>query len=276
MQIDSHQHFWIFDLERDSWITSEMAIIQRNFFPKDLAPILTANNIDGCVAVQASQSEAETEFLLHLAEGNQIVKGVVGWVDLLHENLYEILERYTQFEKLKGFRHIVQAEPDGFMLNPAFIKGVNALVSFDFTYDILIFPHQLKEAYHFAKQLPKAKFVLDHVAKPYIKKGEITDWAEDIKLLATLPNISCKLSGMVTEADWKNWKIEDFTPYLDVILNAFGVDRVMFGSDWPVCLLAADYANMKGIIENYISALTTIEKRKIMGQNAMSFYQLDN
>ncbi len=275
MQIDSHQHFWVFDPDRDSWITPDMAVIQRNFLPQDLKPVLETNGIGGCVAVQASQSDAETEFLLHLAAGHEIVKGVVGWVDLVDQDIYQKLEKYSQLEDLKGFRHVVQGEPDGFMLNPAFINGVNALVAFDFSYDILVFPHQLKEAYQFASKIPRARFVLDHIAKPYIKKGEIENWATDIKQLATLPNVHCKVSGMVTEADWAQWKPNDFMPYLEVVFNAFGADRILFGSDWPVCLVAADYAQMMEIPVNYIKSLSKSEQEKVMGKNATSFYHLD-
>lgn len=275
MVVDSHQHFWIFDPVRDSWISPEMEVIRKDFIPEDLKPILYENGVDGCVAVQADQSDTETEFLLHLAEANDFVLGVVGWIDLKSKDLYDRLERYTLYEKLKGFRHIVQAEKDGFMLQPEFISGVRTLSAFDFTYDILVYPHQLKEAYAFAKGLPNVRFVLDHIAKPYIKKSEIEPWATDIKKLAELPNISCKISGMVTEADWKNWKANDFTPYIDIVLEAFGTDRTMFGSDWPVCLLGADYKAMKGILESNIETLSGSEKAKIMGENAVKFYRLE-
>ncbi|CAG4993259.1 hypothetical protein DYBT9275_01135 [Dyadobacter sp. CECT 9275] len=275
MTIDAHQHFWIFDPVRDSWITPEMAVIQRNFLPEDLEPFLRQNGVDGCVAVQADQSDAETEFLLHLAEANDFVKGVVGWIDLCDSNLYNRLEAYSSFEKLKGFRHVVQTEADGFLLQPDFIKGVGTLIAFDFTYDILIYPHQLKEAYDFAKQLPKVRFVLDHIAKPYIKKGEVEPWATDIGRLAELPNVCCKVSGMVTEADWKQWEGADFRPYLDTVFEAFGTDRIMFGSDWPVCLVASDYGRMKSIADEYLSAFSPEERQKVMGDNATRFYNLD-
>lgn len=275
MVIDSHQHFWIFDPVRDSWITPEMDTIQRDFLPADLKPELDANGIDGCVAVQADQSDVETEFLLHLADANDFIKGVVGWIDLRAPNLYGRLEKYSQFEQLKGFRHVVQGEPDGFILQPDFIKGVAQLAAFDFTYDILVYPTQLADAYIFARQLPNVRFVLDHIAKPYIKKEEIEPWASDIKRLAELPNVSCKISGMVTEADWYLWKKADFNPYLDIVFEAFGTDRLLFGSDWPVCLVASDYGKMKSVVTDYISALTENEQGKVMGNNAMAFYSLE-
>lgn len=275
MVIDSHQHFWIYDSVRDSWITPEMEKIRQNFLPEDLKPVLEANGVDGCVAVQADQSNSETEFLLQLAEANDFIKGVVGWIDLRAENLYDRLEVCSQFEKLKGFRHIVQGEPDDFLLQPDFIKGVEQLVAFGFTYDILVYPTQLAASYTFAKQLPNVKVVLDHIAKPYIRKGEIETWARDIKKLAELPNVSCKISGMVTEADWYSWQNADFEPYLDTVFEAFGSDRLMFGSDWPVCLVAAEYGAMKDVLGNYVTKLSKDEQKKVWGENAVKFYSLD-
>jgi len=275
MIIDSHQHFWIFDEEKDSWVTPEMQAIRRNFLPADLEPVLDANGVNGCVAVQAAQSDSETDFLLQLAEANVFIKGVVGWIDLRADNLYDRLERYSQFEKLKGFRHVVQAEPEGFMLQPAFIKGVGQLVAFNFTYDILIQQHQLEEAFNFAVKLPNVHFVLDHMAKPLIKAGEIQPWANGIRKLAELPNVSCKISGMVTEANWKEWEKADFRPYLDVVYEAFGTDRLMFGSDWPVCLVAAEYEGAKGIVTDYLGMFSDAEFQKVMGKNAAGFYNLD-
>jgi L-fuconolactonase len=275
MTIDSHQHFWIYDEQRDSWITPEMQAIRRNFLPEDLYPVLKANRVDGCVAVQAASSDAETEFLLQLAEANDFILGVVGWVDLKSPDLYRKLERYSQFEKLKGFRHVVQGAEPGFLLQPDFIKGVGSLVAFDFTYDILIYQNQLKEAFDFAVRLPNVKFVLDHIAKPLIKEGGMQPWAEDIRRLAELPNVSCKVSGMVTEASWQTWEKADFRPYLDVVVEAFGTDRLMFGSDWPVCLVAAEYEGAKGIVTDYLSMFSDSEAAQVMGKNAVEFYRLE-
>lgn len=275
MTIDSHQHFWIFDEERDSWITPDMEVIRRNFLPEDLWPVLKSNKVDGCVAVQASQADSETEFLLHLAEANDFVKGVVGWVDLRAANLYDQLERYSQFEKLKGFRHVAQGQPEGFLLQPDFIKGVGQLVAFDFTYDILIYHNQLKEAFNFAVKLPNVHFVLDHIAKPLIKAQEIQPWADDIRRLAELPNVHCKVSGMVTEANWMHWEKADFRPYLDVVFEAFGTERIMYGSDWPVCLVGGEYEGAKGILTDYLSMFSDDEVRDVMGRNAVNFYSLD-
>lgn len=275
MIIDAHQHFWVFDPVRDAWITEEMSVIRKDFLPADLAPVLEANGVDGCVAVQADQSETETAFLLDLAAENAFIKGVVGWVDLRSERIDERLEYFAQFPLLKGFRHIVQGEADPeFLLHEDFCRGIKALAKHDFTYDILIYPHQLPAAVQFVRKFPDQRLVIDHLAKPYIKKGELKGWEEQLRAIAEHGHVFCKLSGMVTEADLRNWKPEDFTPYLDVALEAFGTDRLMFGSDWPVCLLAADYPEVKKIVTDHIAHLSTGEQAQIMGGNAATFYKL--
>jgi len=223
MKIDAHQHFWIFDPVRDSWIDESMAVIQRDFLPADLKPILDKHQIDGCVAVQADQSPAETDFLLQHAAKSDFIKAVVGWVDLRAENIEEQLADYNSIDKLKGFRHVLQGDPDrSLMLRPAFMHGIKELERYNFTYDILIFPDQLIYAEELTGAFPNQKFVIDHIAKPYIKKQEIADWAKDIAAVAKHENVWCKVSGMVTEADWQNWQEADFTPYLDVVFEAFG------------------------------------------------------
>lgn len=275
MTIDAHQHFWIFDPERDAWITEDMSVIRKNFLPADLAPVLEANGIDGCVAVQADQSEAETDFLLQLAEENTFIKGVVGWVDLRSPSVEERLQHYAQYPLLRGFRHIVQGEADpAFLQGEDFCRGIKALAAYDLTYDILIFPQQLPAALQFVQQFPGQRFVIDHLAKPYIRKGEVKGWEEDMRAMAQFDHVYCKLSGMVTEADMQNWKQEDFSPYLDVALEAFGADRLMYGSDWPVCLLAADYPQVKKLVTDHIAHLSVAEQARIMGGNAASFYKL--
>ncbi|WP_041258298.1 amidohydrolase family protein [Fibrella aestuarina] len=274
MMIDAHQHFWLYNPERDSWITDEMATIRRDFLPADLEPVLRANGIDGCVAVQASQSDDETLFLLGLAQAYEIVRGVVGWVDLLADNLYDKLESYSQFEEIKGFRHVAQAEPDDFLMRPEVIKGIKQLAAFDFTYDILIYPTQLKAALHLVRAAPDVTFVIDHLAKPYIKTKEINRWSNWMAEIAKQPNVSCKVSGMVTEADWHNWSKADFFPYLDVVFDHFGPDRLLFGSDWPVCLTAADYTQVKTIVEDYVQPWGDEVRAKVFGQNATAFYRL--
>ena len=274
MRIDSHQHFWKFDPIRDAWIDASMEKIARDFLPEDLKPLLDQSKIDGCVAVQADQSETETDFLLDLAGRYDFVKGVVGWVDLRSPQLSERLEHYCNNSFFKGVRHIVQAEKDGFMLQESFLKGIQQLKDFNLTFDILIFPHQLEEAVALVKKNPEQAFVLDHIAKPYIKDKKIDQWAKHINQLAAHQNVNCKLSGLLTEADWNHWQEEDFTAYLTVIMKAFGADRLMYGSDWPVCLLAGSYPHVVRIVENFISSLSTDDQKKIMGQNAHHFYNL--
>lgn len=274
MTIDAHQHFWFYNPERDSWITEEMQRIRRDFLPADLEPVLKQNGIDGCVAVQADQSEAETLFLLQLAEAYDFIKGVVGWVDLRADNLYERLEYFSQYEELKGFRHVVQAEPEDFMTRPEFIRGVRQLAAFDFTYDILIYPNQLKAALHLVRTVSEVPFIIDHLAKPYIKDQKVNTWSNYMAEIAKNPHVSCKVSGMVTEADWQQWKPEDFRPYLDVVFEHFGPDRIVFGSDWPVCLVAAEYDQMKSIIEEYIKPWGDDVRQKVFGDNAIQFYKL--
>ncbi|MDR6940676.1 amidohydrolase family protein [Mucilaginibacter pocheonensis] len=275
LKIDAHQHFWIFDPVRDSWINDEMLVIKHDFLPADLLPVLQQNGVDGCVSVQASQSEEETRFLLDLAAENPFVKGVVGWVDLKADNLDERLQYYKQFDKLKGFRHILQSEPDKqYMLQPQFKKGIAGLQRHGYTYDILIYPEHLRYAAQLAAEFPDQPFVVDHLAKPHIKDQEISDWEKDMRALAQYQNVHCKISGMLTEADWKTWKPEDFVPYLDVVFNAFGINRVMFGSDWPVCLLAGGYKGTMEVINGYCEKLTATEQALFWGNNAAAFYNL--
>ena len=274
-RIDAHQHFWKFDPVRDSWITNEMSVIQKDFFPNDLKPLLQQNGFDGCVAVQASQSEEETDFLIGLTRENEFIKGIVGWVDLQADSITERLEHYKSDTIVKGFRHVLQGEAQrDLMLSPNFKKGIAALQRYGFTYDILIFPDQLKFSNELVASFPEQKFIIDHIAKPNIKKGEIDDWKNDMQKIAQHQNVYCKISGMVTEADWKAWKKEDFTPYLDVVVTSFGIDRVVFGSDWPVCLVAASYEKMLGIVEDYFSAFSKQEQEKFFGANAIRFYDL--
>lgn len=276
-KIDAHQHFWKYDPVRDGWITEEMSVLKRDFLPGELMRDLDANDMDGCVAVQANQSEEETVFLLDLAERFPRIAGVVGWVDLRADNLVERLEYFWLREKLRGFRHIVQAESDDrFMLRDDFLRGIQRLKDFGFTYDILIYPRQLPAAVELVKRFPDQRFVLDHIAKPAIKTREIADWAKQIEVLATAPNVWCKLSGLVTEADWKHWRPDDFRPYLDVVFEAFGSERLMFGSDWPVCLVAGSYQQVKQLVMEYVRDRSETEKENIFGGNAMRFYELKN
>ncbi len=274
-RIDAHQHFWRYDPVRDAWITDDMAAIQRDFMPTDLYPLMEANGVSGCVAVQADQSEAETLFLLDLATRYPFIKGVVGWVDLQADNLSDRLEEFRQFDKLKGFRHIVQGEEDPrFLLRPSFLKGIEALGKYGYTYDILVKPHQLGATLDFIGHFPDQAFVIDHLAKPGIQSGEHEPWATQMKAIAQHKNVYCKLSGMVTEADWSDWESADFNYYIQYMIEVFGVDRVMFGSDWPVCLLAAEYSNVVALLEHAIAHLPVEEQELIWYKNAAIFYHL--
>jgi L-fuconolactonase len=275
LTIDSHQHFWKFDPVRDSWITEDMRVIQRDFFPSDLEPVLKENNVSGTVVIQSDQSESENHFQLGLAAENSFIKGVVGWVDLLSPDLEERLVYYRSFPKLKGFRHVLQGEKKrDLMLLPAFQRGIGLLSKYGFSYDLLIFPDQLRYAEKLVAAFPLQRFVIDHIAKPYIRTGDIEDWENDISKFSVYENVFCKISGLVTEADWTNWRKEEFRPYLDVIINTFGFSRIMFGSDWPACLPAAAYSEVKKIVSDYISSATTEQKTAFFSGNAIRFYQL--
>jgi L-fucono-1,5-lactonase len=275
MRIDAHQHFWQFNAVRHSWITEEMSVLKRDFMPENLDDDRKANNIDATIAVQADQSEEETLFLLQLAQRNSSIAGVVGWVDLCSPHAAKRLKHFSQFDKLCGFRHLAQDEPDDrFLVRPDFLRGIASLREFGFTYDILIYPDQLPAALELVAHFPEQQFVVDHIAKPEIKSRSRAGWAVLMQNIAAKPNVYCKLSGLVTEADWKNWKKEDFRPYLDIVFGAFGPKRLMFGSDWPVCLLAASYKQVLEIIEDYVQDCAADIKDKIFGGNAAEFYQL--
>jgi L-fuconolactonase len=275
LRIDSHQHFWNYDPVKHAWINDDMEIIKQDFLPEDLEPILHEYGFSGCISVQADQTEEENTMLLNHAAKHGFIKGVVGWIDLKADNIEERLAYYKQFDKLKGFRHILQGEADrAYMLNADFKRGVAKLSQFGYTYDILIYPDQLNYANEFAAAFPNQPFVIDHLAKPKIKEGDVTEWAKDMRTIAQNENVSCKLSGMVTEADWTAWKTEDITPYIDVVFEAFGTDRVMYGSDWPVCRVAATYGEMLAIPETYVAKLSKTEQAKFWGGNAVKFYGL--
>ena len=275
MRVDAHQHFWIYEPVRDAWIDNSMQVIRRDFLPADLSGHLEKHNIDGCIAVQADQSEDETNFLLKLADENPWISGVVGWVDLMALDIEQKLEHYASFPKLKGFRHIVEAEPDDhFMLGDTFQRGISFLANFNFTYDVLIFPKQLWAAIQMVENFPEQNFVLDHIAKPDIKNGVMEPWASEIKEIAKNENLYCKVSGIITEADHQNWNRDEIYPYLDVIFEAFGTDRLLYGSDWPVCLLAGSYEQVYQLIEKYVADFSEQEKAKIFGDNSAKIYGL--
>lgn len=275
MIIDAHQHFWKFNPVRDTWISEEMQVLRKDFLPDDLQPVLERNGIDGCVAVQAGQSEEETYFLLRLAEAHDFIRGVVGWVDLRSPAVEDRLANFSQYGKLKGFRHIVQAEPEGFMLQPEFQRGIEKLRRYNFTYDLLVYPNQLPDAISLVRKFPDQKFVLDHMGKPNIKQGVLYPWNEHIRTLARFDNVYCKVSGLVTEANHQTWSEEAMVPYLNAVFDAFGSYRLLFGSDWPVCLLAADYRKVKDLVGNYLKDRRFAQESEVWYQNAIDFYDLN-
>lgn len=275
MRIDSHQHFWEYHPVKDAWMSDEMKAIQRDFMPADLAPLLHTQHFDGSIVVQADQSEHETNFLLALANENDFIKGVVGWIDLCSNQVSERLSYYASFEKLKGFRHIVQSEPqDDFLLKPDFCRGISQLLNYQFTYDLLIYPKHLPFATKLVEQFPLQPFVIDHLAKPDFKGAAYNQWEEGIRSIAKLPNVYCKLSGLVTEADWNHWQIDNFSYCLNMVTESFGIDRLMYGSDWPVCLLGGSYKDVLHIVEQYFATYTQEDQAKIFGLNAAYFYKL--
>lgn len=275
MKIDSHQHFWKYDPKLYDWISDDMAALKRDFLPTDLKPLLDRIGFSGCIAVQARTVVEETEWLLKLADEHPFIQGVVGWVDLCSPNVQLNLERLSQHPKLKGIRHIVQSEPDDlFMLREDFQTGLALLEKFDLTYDILIYPVHLPVAVEVVRRFPNIRFVLDHIAKPHIKDKVISPWKERMIELAKAPNVYCKLSGMVTEADWQAWTPQDLRPYIDVAVDAFGVDRVMIGSDWPVCTVAGEYEPVMEVVLRYIEQFSPSEQERILGGNCAEAYRL--
>jgi L-fuconolactonase len=276
MRLDAHQHFWTYTTAEYGWIDDSMAVLRRDFLPQDLKPLLESEGFDGSVAVQARQSLEETLWLLELASHNEIIKGVVGWVDLCSPNLPSQLEQFAGNPKLVGVRHVVQDEPDDeFIVRPDFRRGIARLAEYDLAYDILIFPRQLPAAVKLVREFPEQRFVLDHIAKPLIAESRMAPWCHDIRELARPENVFCKLSGMVTEARWHDWKPEHFRPYLDVVMNAFSPARLMIGSDWPVCTVSASYGRTLGLVRDYIGHLTSSEQASILGRNCARFYALD-
>ncbi len=273
--VDAHQHFWNFDPDRDKWMTAgTMDQIRRDFTPEQLRVLLDQNDVTGSIAVQADQSEEETKFLLDLASEHSWIRGVVGWIDLRSDTLEERLQHYRRYEKLVGFRHVLQSEPASYMLEPTFIEGVSKLSKYGFTYDLLIYWHQFESAIEMVQQLPEVRIVLDHIGKPDIKDGRILKWAKGISRLAEMPNVFCKISGLATEAHWQYWKNSDFDAYLELTFQLFGPARCMYGSDWPVCTLATSYGEWIDYVRLYISKYSEAEQKAIMGGNCLQFYGL--
>ncbi len=274
IQLDSHQHFWSYDAQQYPWIPKGSPL-HRDWLPADLAPLLTRTGLDGSIAVQARQTVEESRWLLNLADHYPSIKGVVGWVDLQSDAVEKDLAELSKHSRLVGVRHVVQDESDAdFMVRPAFVRGIGRLKQFKLTYDILIYPKQLPAAIELVKRLPDQPFVLDHIAKPLIRDSKMSPWREQIRELAKTPNVWCKVSGMITEADHAKWKPSDLKPYLDVVFEHFGEDRLMFGSDWPVCLLAGSYEQVFGLVNDYARQMSGEPRAKLFGTNAARFYRV--
>ena len=274
--IDSHQHFWTYQAKRDTWITEEMGSIRKNFYPNDSLDLFANNDIDGCIAVQADSTEDETLFLISLAEQSDFIKGVVGWVDLQAENVESRLTYFSQFEQIAGFRHVVQSETDpDFLARPDFLRGVQLLESFDFTYDLLIYPNQINAGIEFCKTNSNQRIVLDHLAKPPIKSGNISEWKRSIKKFKELENVSAKISGLITEAAWYAWDEKDLLNIIDISLEVFGSDRLMFGTDYPVVLVAEELSSWVNTFKKSIAQLSSDEIKKITVDNCLQFYKIE-
>jgi L-fuconolactonase len=275
MRIDSHQHFWRYQAAEYGWIDDSMSALRRDFLPADLRREMDRARIDACIAVQARQSLEETRWLLELAGEHPFIAGVVGWIDLQADDVVAQLEPFAGHPKLVGVRHIVQGEPDDrFMLRSAFCRGMSQLDDLNLTYDILIYPRHLQVAAELASRFRRQRFVLDHLAKPDVRSGEIVQWKRGLQRLAEFPNVFCKLSGLVTEADWSRWTPDQLRPYLDVAFDAFGAYRLLVGSDWPVCTVAADYERTLGVIDQYLASRPEAEREAVMGGNAERFWNL--
>ncbi len=276
MRIDSHQHFWKYNHIKHSWIDDNMTELRKDFLPEYLHPLLQKHQFEGCVTIQCETTTEEIHSMLDYASENIFIKGIVGWIDLTSDDVEKELEYFSNFSLLKGFRYVVQSEPDErFLLRKDFCRGIAELGKYNSTYDILIYPQQLPAAIEFVRLFPNQKFVLNHLAKPSIRNKEIEPWKRHIKELGKAQNVWCKLSGMVTEAEWNKWHQEDFIPYIDTVFEAFGAKRIMYGSDWPVCLLAASYDDVYHISQEYISKLSTEEQMDFYGRNAKTFYNLN-
>ncbi len=274
MRIDAHQHFWIYTQEQYCWIQDDWPI-RRNYLPRDLKPTLDEVGLDGCVAVQARQTVDESRWLLELSQQYSFIRGVVGWVNLLNDRVADELGPLAEDPKFVGVRHVAQDEPDDrFLVRPEFRRGIARLREFGLTYDLLVYPRQLPAAIELVREFPDQPFVLDHIAKPEIKTGRIAPWDAQIRLLASFPNVYCKVSGMVTEANWQNWRASDFRPYLEIVADAFGPERLMFGSDWPVALLAGTYRQVYDLADNFIQSLGQQFAEPFFGENATRFYGL--
>jgi len=275
MILDSHHHFWKYNPIEYDWIDGSMKVIRKDFLPENLKTTIQEAGVDGVISVQARQSVEETDWLISMAHQNDFIKGIVGWLPLIQDDMEVYLEKYAGEKALKGARHVIQGEPDPeFILRKDFNRGVSLLKKYSLVCDILIVERQLPNTIRFVDQHPNQVFVLDHIAKPLIGRKVLSPWKENIMELAKRENVNCKISGMVTEADYQEWTPSQLHPYFEVILEAFGSDRLLFGSDWPVCLVATSYKNWMELVRKNITSLSDTEQLKIMGGNATRLYQL--
>jgi L-fuconolactonase len=273
--IDAHHHIWRYSATEYGWIDDSMALLRRDFMPADLMPELRKAGVDGAVTVQARQTLEETRWLLELARDCDVMRGVVGWAPIADSSFEASLDALAAEPKLVGVRHVVQAEPEGFLNSPDFNRGIHAMRDSELVYDVLIVERQLEEAIRFADRHPQQSFVLDHIGKPKIAAGEIEPWRSRIRELSKRQNVSCKISGMVTEDSWAHWSVESLRPYLDIVTETFGTERMMAGSDWPVCLVAAGYVRWWQVLRDYFSSYSEVERGQIFGATAMRIYGLE-
>lgn len=275
MITDSHQHFWQVGRFDYPWMTSDLGVLYRDYLPDELEPILARNGVEKTVLVQASNSLAESRWLLNLADQNSFIAGVVGWVDLMSPEVDAQLRELTDHPKFKGVRHLVESEPqDDWLIQPAVLSGLKQLSTYGVSYDLLVHTRHLKHVPRVAETCPELALVIDHLAKPPIAKNEIDEWSQGFKPLAFYPNIHCKLSGLVTEANWTSWQTDDLRPYVEFALESFGPERLMFGSDYPVCLLASTYDRVLASFQEILSNLGDDEREKIFSRNAARFYRV--
>jgi L-fuconolactonase len=273
--IDAHQHFWQVGRFNYPWMTSDLGVLYRDYLPHELESILQTNQVTKTVLVQASNSVTESRWLLEFADANAFIAGVVGWVDLTSSGINSQLDELCAHPKFKGVRHLVESEPqDDWLVQPAVISGLNKLATRGLSYDLLVHTRHLKHVVHVAKSCPDLRLVIDHLAKPPIARNEINEWSETLKPLAQFPNVHCKMSGLVTEANWTSWQIDDLRPFVDRALELFGVDRMMFGSDYPVCLLASSYDRVLDAFQEILKDLNDADRDKIFAKNAARFYRL--
>jgi L-fuconolactonase len=275
--IDAHHHLWKYNRLEYGWMDDSMSLLKQDYLPEDLEVELQAAGIGGTVVVQARQNLEETRWLLEVADKYSFIKGVVGWLDLCSPELVQQLKTFSAHPKLVGLRHVIHDEADDdFMLRPEFKTGIVYLGAYGLCYDLLLFPRHLERAKKLVNSFPRQRFVLDHLGKPLIRAGELEPWKRDITRLAVFPNVWCKLSGMVTEADRKNWTYRDLLPYMETVLEVFGPERILVGSDWPVCRLAGEYQKVMGIVPEFIASLDKTDQKKILYKNAIDVYQLKN